>query len=231
MDIGTAIHAGLASYANGEDPEAAVLVALMEMERIFVETPDFTLDGVQAIIKRCLKKAIAGWPDVINGGTVVAAELDMNHARLDLLHREPSGGLVITDHKYVHRLDRSYLWDRKQETATSWQLMDYASRVEAERGECPIAIQHYLVVGSPTTLAEVSRHDINMERVLQWRQDAAQVWLDMEGPMHYRNYKACLNKGLHYGRRCSFYEACHEPAILGDEGKMGGLYDRLSTSR
>lgn len=225
MALGSAVHAGLAAHfrnvqggANREDPLNAAQESLVAD---YPGSDTWTLEGLGQTVEKCLKKAQASHV-VFSGDQIEGVELWLNGARVDLLHRT-SHGLVVTDHKFVSRLEKKYLSDRLREADISPQLWDYVSRVEEEYHEAPTYFQTHLVVAAPVPFTEVHATIVTPERLAQWRKGIQPVWDRMAKGEVSHNWRVCYNKGLHYGQPCPMLRLCHD--LNGDESLASGLYE------
>ena len=115
--------------------------------------------------------------------------------------------------------------DRLLEAHHSWQLLDYAYHGAAWFARPVSRVGQGLVILGPKLKVEYSPVPITPERLNQWRKDAEVIWGRMwwnDGPRLWHNWKACSDKHLHYGKRCVFFEACHD--LCGDEARFPALY-------
>ena len=79
---------------------------------------------------------------------------------------------------------------------------------------------------------------ISPERLDQWHRDAERVWLRMSVHagfgykdeetgstwMPWRNWEACTDKHLHFGKECVFVPACHQ--LNGQESRFTAVYKK-----
>ena len=61
---------------------------------------------------------------------------------------------------------------------------------------------------------------VNPERLDQWRKDAEAVWERMQYAQP-KNWEACTDKHLHFGKDCQFLAFCHQ-------GAREGTYELLN---
>jgi len=238
MDLGTAIHAGLAEFythhAGGRgsfDLSAATqdaeCVAAVSMTENFREGGKYTLDACLALVAKGLKEALK--TDLLGDGHVVAVEHRLPHMILDLLVRNSDGTLTVIDHKITLTLERSKLQWRVSDYDPSWQLLQYPWGVREYMGETPSWSKAHLVALTPRPFAIVLPIEITDARLDDFHTSAAQHWTQMgmqdyayevnrtPAPMNTRSCHA-------YGRKCDFYELCH--VYSGDEKMASALYDR-----
>ena len=222
--IGQAIQAGLTTHylGLGQDPSHRALEVLRTG---YVEQDRETLEGLSTLVRRGMKVALES--PQMDGLSVVDAEVTIGSRRPDVIFRG-SDGLVVDDNKVSRSLESGRIEARLAEYDHSWQLLDYAYHVQEHFGEPVVAARFHLIILSPRAQAIIHSIPLSPERLAQWHRSAEQVWLLMHRIEHgllqpWMNLQACTNRGLHYGKRCGFYEACHD--LEGDETRFSALYD------
>ena len=225
MLLGSSVHVAMAAHFRnlqaGKNREDPLNLALEYLTEHYPGSDTWTLEGLGQTVERCVKRGLVS--PVISDGTVIGVEMNLGGAFLDLLHRTPQGSLVITDHKFLSRLDKKYLSDRLREADISHQLWDYVSRVESELGEVPAYFQTHLIVAAPTPFTEVHATPVTVERLRQWQAGAQVAWDSMAEGRVWSNWRVCYDKHLHYGQPCPMLRLCHD--LNGDESLAGGLYE------
>jgi hypothetical protein len=231
--LGNAIHAGLAAYYDPTQPERLITSAVDATSAVlnseFQDQDDWTREGLWSLAGRGLKAAIDA--DVLQG-VVLGTELSISRMRLDVLERYPDG-LQSVDWKVKLKLEQRNLQYVTRDFDPSWQLLQNAWGVRQAYGETPTWARAVLIVLSPRVF--VHSHSI---RITDARLDDFQTW----GYRHWQHMdedREAFKNGIlppgntrschAYGRKCDFYDFCHE--FAGDMEAAKTLYQEREDTR
>ena len=146
---------------------------------------------------------------------------------------ERDGRLEVWDWKSKMRLDKSYWGESQRAALHSWQLLDYAWHAREWFGKPVGAVGQGIVVLGPSPGVLWAPVTVSPERLDQWHWDAQEVWalmdrshMDLRSSARslWRNWEACTDKHLHFGKECVFVPACHQ--LNGDESRFSAVYKR-----
>ena len=221
MLVGKVVAAGLAAYYKDVSVD---LSAMLE-----AGMPEGSAWSMEGLLKLVLKAVNAGVKTGIPfGGRIIAVEKNVGGAYPDLVWRNEQGGLEFCDHKVSLNLDSRYLSQRLQQYNTSWQLFDYAWRIEQVYGEPVKAAYVHQIILHPKCQAILHPIILTPERLLAWSEQALAVSEQMdyerEHPeVMWQNWTSCTNNPFTQDHLCDFYDACH--VLGGNESKFYSLYD------
>jgi len=242
MLIGQAVSEALAVYMK--DPTESGLARGLEkanvvLKRGYVEGEEWTLDGLQSLLKKGVEAATeTTLAEILTGEKVVGTQLSIGRGRVDLVTTprvvETSAlgdYLIVTDDKTSIQKASRYLNSALEEAELSWQLWDYAWRVQSYYNRPVKYVRIHQLVLTPKPKCYLSDlYPINQENLKQWA-DAAQLTWEKMGADDLLPYNRlemdwtwCKNK---YGK-CPAYDACH--VSLRDELSMSNFYDEKKDS-
>lgn len=214
MDIGTAIHAGLAEHYSqvaGHFTKGATTAARDSMMENYQEGGDYTLEACLSLVENGLKVALK--TDLTSGGKVLGVELAFPHMRIDLLH-EDSSGLTVTDHKVTLKLEKAKLAWRLNDYDPSWQLLQYAWGVRKHMQRTPTWARVFLIALTPKPFTHLHSIPITDKRLDDFEKSATMHWSGMRaheqifaehGELAPMNTRSCHA----YGSKCPQYDICH----------------------
>lgn len=226
ITLGNAVHAGLAMYYDPKWSDRPTAMAVDEahavLEAGYQEQDEWTLDGLWSLAQRGMKATIDA--DVLQG-VVIGTELAISRMRLDVLERYPDG-LQTLDWKVKLKLEKRNLPYRIMDFDPSWQLLQNAWGVRQAYGETPKWARAVLIVLSPRVFVHIHAIKITDARLDDFGRTAVWHWEDMEtdrigferGQLPPMNTRSCWA----YGRKCDFYDYCHE--FNGDAEAAKTLY-------
>jgi hypothetical protein len=231
--IGTAIHAGLATFYRAHAVEGAHgpllpeqrdprVVALEVLASIWAENPELELAAAEKVVSSSLLAAMA----VPIPGHIVAVEAPAGDCTPDLVVVGLKGGLEVWDHKWRYRLDDQWADKELRKTISLHQLWHNAMRVQDTTKEPVVAIGKVLISFLPRTKARPFRHEISQARLDNFRQsyqvhraraiEDHQRFLSL-GERPPQNFMSCDDFG-----GCPYHTLCH--SLGGDESQAGSFY-------
>ncbi len=230
MALGAAIGVGL-NHLLQQKPDLAEIEALKLLEARFEENDQWTLDALQALTVKAIREAAKTTiRDILATETVLACELTIGRARLDLVsvrHAGPLGDtsrqLVITDHKVSLQMKSEYVLRNLDEAEVDWQLWDYAYRAREYYQTNDIIVRRHLGVLTPRTKWYTNEFRIKPDVLNRWATGALKTWWEInrqkvEPSELLMNLRECIGR---YGK-CAFYDACHSCNL--DPQKMSVFY-------
>lgn len=219
MDIGTAIHTGLAYRYDVSDDKlrpqgntTPLDIALHSMESNYQEGGEYTLEACLALVEKGLTVALK--TDLVGDGKVLGVELVFPHMRMDLVHEDIHRDVVITDHKITLKLEKSKLAWRVNDYDPSWQLLQYAWGVRKYLKKTPARAQAFLIAITPKPFTHLHSILITDKRLDDFEKSAMMHWSGMRaheelfnefGELAPMNTRSCHA----YGSKCPQYEICH----------------------
>lgn len=231
LEAGHAIHKGMevALRGLGKNP------LLVARESLAASWPgdlgEWTFEGVANLVEKGLKKGLK--TDLLEGGEVVAVEDCLDHAHettpslgpsvpgqcaiTDLISRDATGNLGITDHKSKLNLEARWVDKELHRADHNWQLYDYARRAMLRYREPVTWARVHLIVCGPTARALTARVQITPARMKNWFRGACFVWALMTAGRTWQNFNACDDFG-----GCPMHDMCH--TLAGDESLASALY-------
>jgi len=237
MLIGQAVSEVLAVYMK--DPTESGLVRGLEkanvvLKRGYVEGEEWTLDGLQSLLKKGVEAAVeTTLAEILTNEKVVGTQLSIGRGRVDLVTtprvQSPTGPmdyLIVTDDKTSIQKASRYLNQALEEAELSWQLWDYAWRVQNYYSRPVKYVRIHQLVLTPKPKCYLSDlYPIAPENLAQWAYSAQQTWNVMaeDDGLKFEdlemNWTWCKNK---YGK-CPAFDACH--VALRQEEAMSNFYD------
>ena len=245
--VGTAIHAGIATYLKGQGDHAALQATHEALADGFVEQESWSLLSLSKLVEKgycALRDAIQErwganlepfyieYPDPIQdprisrGRKYRVVDFVRQHTLID--GYQPV--LEVWDWKTKINLDDMYLGEALRSVTHSWQLLDYAWHVQ-HWAKAPVTqVGHGLVVLGPgKPKVHWPTVQVTPERLARWRLQAATVWWKMwqqetgKGSTT-MNFEACSDRHLHFGKECFLMPGCHQ--LCGNQTLYPSLYRR-----
>ena len=219
--IGRALAKGLAAFYGQFEQGAIGGPGAEEIARQEVATAltwpfedgesEWTQAGVEKLCGKALVAALKTARELVGSETVIGAEYHLPHSRPDLISRDYTGALIVTDTKYSLELDSRWRDKRISEYETANQFWHYAWETEEFLGEPVAWFRLHLVTGTPCK-SDLFPFRVDRDRLAFWLQSSADVWQRIEAAQEVPvaglpgNWQTCLTGK--YGR-CAYYEFCH----------------------
>ena len=228
--IGRALAKGLAAFYGQFEQGAIGGPGAEEIARQEVATAltwpfedgesEWTQAGVKKLCDKALTAALKTARELVGSETVIGAEYRLPHSRPDLISRDYTGALIVTDTKYSLELDSRWRDKRISEYDTANQFWHYAWETEEFLGEPVTWFRLHLVTGIPCK-SDLFPFRVDRDRLAFWIQSTEAVWEQMAKYMVFTktlppqdlpldllpgNWQTCLTGK--YGR-CVYYEFCH----------------------
>ena len=252
--VGSALHLGIASHLTAvrdgtpapSPYEISVHAALQLLEAEFQDQETWSLDSLQALVRKGIKLAIEGIKrDILHPGiTIIAVEYtgpdplppNVRVPRIVDCVVECQEALQVWDWKSHIKLDPQYLGERQRSVIHNWQILDYGWHAQEWFGKPVTLVGTGEIILTPKQQFLPVPVVVTPARLAQWQHDAKGIWKQMTmqaeewldecfgnpiSPL-WHNWEACTDRHLFYGKECPFVTACHE--LSGDESLFGGVY-------
>ena len=228
--IGSALHAGLATWHRGEGVAAthaawqAALHAGETAWRTSGRTPMSEASVLPVLYRGAGERALTAYTADPFPCTPTHVEVPLGRARPDMLTDEPA----VVDWKIRLEAWRDPRWQAGYLAAfhRSWQVHDYLWRASEVLGRPVRRFYAVVLVLTPHYQRLVETVNVDDAALVRWHTGAERVWALMDGPP-WQNETRCDNWG--YNQPCVWNDACW--LYDQDPVKMGLTYGRTADAR
>ena len=251
--VGTAIHAGYATWLRERESELSVTerrnhaldAGQTALQHVCIETgtpalgtANWPIEELQQLVTKGIWAVAFGHDEPLAHVDLLAIEQPLQDGSIpDYVYRERTSGTIgIADLKTTYKQDAQWIPQTLADTVHSWQLWHYAWRwtydhkcywghSDPTMEQVPSELKTILLVLTPRTRLYTYDHHPTREQVIQWGERAQDAWAQMRQDST-DPAEVLGNYESCRGRygRCEMYDACHVLDL--DPERMKALYEQ-----
>ncbi len=219
--MGTAVHAGLATYWR-KGKEQALPGHLNPYDALTLvlrggwppnAPPEFSREGSESLALKVLDVVLKWIAREMPDAEPIMVELPLGadgHTTPDLVTRE-AGQLVVTDWKTSWNVPADRVRYRLEGLEREHQFLHYCWAVEQHLGEPVRLFRKVVIVGSPNIIVKDATFQPSPESLEYWLTGARQMWESMRNmrvgdEVAWQNVNGCFPYGAKYP--CPYLDAC-----------------------